>query len=96
LPEPPILILDDGELDDVAELLERLGEPFVRLRGGAIPERVPVPTRLLVATARRAGQAEEAISGRCRAVRVAVVQEDSFTLRSRLRRLGFDWLLRRS
>lgn len=95
MPAPTILILDDGELDDVAELLERLGEPFVRLRGGAIPERVPTPTRLLVATARRAGWAEEAVSGRSHAVRVAVVQEDSYTLRSRLRRLGFDWLVRR-
>lgn len=94
---PPILILDDGELDDVAEILERLGEAYVRLRGGAIPERVGVPRRLLVATARRAHLACEPdpAPGAPRAVRLAVVAEDSNTLRSRLRRLGFDWLVRR-
>lgn len=94
---PPILILDDGELDDVVEILDRLGEPFVRLRGGAIPERVEAPRRLLVATARRASLAcdEHATPGAPRAVRIAVVEEDSNTLRSRLRRLGFDWLVRR-
>ena len=94
---PPILILDDGELDDVAETLERLGESYVRLRGGAIPEPVPTPTRLLVATARRAHLAcdPEHTPGAPRAVRLAVVSEDSNTLRSRLRRLGFDWLIRR-
>lgn len=97
---PSILILDDGELADVAELLEQLGEPFVHLRGGAIPARVEPPTRLLVATARRATVTSEALPGagglgRPRAIRIAVVDEDSNTLRSRLRRLGFDWLVRR-
>ena len=97
---PSILILDDGELADVAELLEQLGEPFVRLRGGTIPAHVEPPTRLLVATARRATLTSEALPGAGgmggpRAIRIAVVDEDSNTLRSRLRRLGFDWLVRR-
>ena len=33
---PAVLILDDGELDDVQQLLQELAIPFARIRGGAI------------------------------------------------------------
>ncbi len=50
---PAVLLLDDGELDDVQEILERIGEPFARVRGGAIAPNTPSPTSLLVSTPRR-------------------------------------------
>ena len=31
--QSPILLLDDGELDDIQGVLEQLGTPFARVRG---------------------------------------------------------------
>ena len=39
----PVLVLDDGELDDVQSILEELGVPFGRVRGGAIVKGTPPP-----------------------------------------------------
>ena len=50
---PAALILDDGELNDVQEILEELGVEFGRVRGGAIVPEMPPPKALLVATPRR-------------------------------------------
>jgi hypothetical protein len=94
----PALLLDDGELDDVQELLEDLGVAFGRVRGGAIVRNTPPPARLLVSTPRRIDavslpkhDSEEAK----RLVRIVIVNEDSTTLRERLRQIGFDFLVRR-
>jgi len=95
---PSVLILDDGELDDVRELLEELGVDHLHLRGGAIPERVDPPERLFIATSRRAIMAGEwppGQSGPHQLTRIGIVSEDSNTLRSMLRRIGFDLLVRR-
>jgi hypothetical protein len=94
----PILLLDDGELDDVRALLEEIGEPFVHLRGAEISSSVAAPTRLLITTSRRAVLAREWPTPRGDALRpqkIVVVEEDSNTLRSMLRRIGFDVLVRR-
>jgi hypothetical protein len=92
-----ILLLEDGELDDVQQMLEELGLSFGRVRGGAIVSDTPPPTSLLISTPRRIsairGSEGHALGGR--PVRVMVVNEDSPTLRARLRRLGFDYLVRR-
>jgi hypothetical protein len=87
------LVLDDGELDDVVELLRELGVEFAHLRGAAIPPRVAAPERVLVTTPRRAMLAKD--WPRAQPLRIAVVTEDSNTLRAMLRRVGFDLLLRR-
>jgi hypothetical protein len=94
----PVLLLDDGELDDVQECLEQIGVAFGRVRGGAIVENTPPPAHLLISTPRRidavrlprAGSEE----GR-RLVRIVVAQEDSTTMREQMRRIGFDFLVRR-
>ncbi len=94
----PVLLLDDGELDDVQECLEELGVPFGRVRGGAIVMRTPAPARLLVSTPRRIDAVTLPPAGSTQAkqlVRIVVVSEDSTTLRERLRRDGFDYLVRR-
>jgi hypothetical protein len=94
----PVLLLDDGEHDDVQECLEQTGVAFGRVRGGAIVENTPPPARLLIATPRRIDAVRlpsaDSEEGR-RLVRIVVVQEDSTTLREQLRRIGFDFLVRR-
>lgn len=94
---PPVLIVDDGELDDVRDILADLGAEFALLRGGAIPDQVPPPSRLFVATPRRAHLAQhwKPKNGEPGPLCVGIVAEDSNTLRGMLRRLGFQLLIRR-
>jgi hypothetical protein len=93
---PPVLLLDDGELDDVQQLLEQMGLQFGRVRGGAILKDTPPPSTLLVATPRRAGAiCDNRSEGERAPVRVVVVDQDSPSLRERLRETGFDYLVRR-
>jgi hypothetical protein len=95
---PAVLILDDGELDDVQRILEELQVEFGRVRGGAIAPNTPHPRSLLMATPRRisAVSAIDAASGdEDPPIRVVVVDQDSKTLRDQLRQVGFDYLVRR-
>lgn len=95
---PSVLLIDDGELDDVRTLLAHLGTEFVHLRGGQIPKEVDPPRELFIATTRRALIAEAWPLGGAsqdNPRKIAVVTEDSNTLRNRLRRAGFDLLIRR-
>lgn len=48
-----IVVLDDGELDDVVAVCRAVGAPVTVIRGSAAAE-IPLARRLLVATARRA------------------------------------------
>jgi hypothetical protein len=94
----PVLLLDDGELDDIQECLEEMQVAFGRVRGGAIVRNTPPPTRLLVSTPRRIDSVSMPSSGSeeaKRLVRIVVVSEDSTTLREQMRRMGFDYLVRR-
>jgi hypothetical protein len=93
-----VLLLHDGELEDVRELLDELGADYLNLRGGAIPERVDPPEKLFIATSRRAMMAGEWPPSRGvppQPFKIGIVSEDSNTLRSMLRRIGFDLLIRR-
>ncbi len=93
-----VLLLDDGELDDVQKLLEDLKLEFGRVRGGAIVPETPPPRRLLIATPRRMQAVrawDEELDGSERPVRIVVVEGDSNTLRARLREIGFDYIVRR-
>ncbi len=93
-----VLVLDDGELDDVQEMLEDLGAEFGRVRGGAIVPDTPPPLRLLVSTPRRIQSVrpyDAELDGEERPVRIVVAQGDSNTLRARLREIGFDYIVRR-
>ena len=94
----PVLLLDDGELDDVQECLEEMSVAFGRVRGGAIVRHTPPPSRLLVSTPRRIDAVTLPPAGSDEAkrlVRIVVVSEDSTTLREQMRRIGFDYLVRR-
>ncbi|MGI9432434.1 MAG: PilZ domain-containing protein [Myxococcota bacterium] len=93
---PSVLLVDDGELDDVRDLLEEIGVDYVHHRGGAIPENPAPPRALFLATTRRAMLAQPWSFPRGEGpTRIAVVTEDSNTARSMLRRIGFDFLVRR-
>jgi hypothetical protein len=95
---PAVLILDDGELDDVQRILEELEVDFGRVRSGAIAPNTPHPKSLLIATPRRISAVStigEAPGGEDPPVRVVVVDQDSKTLRDQLRQVGFDYLVRR-
>ena len=50
---PAVLLLDDGELDDVQTILDDCQISYGRVRGGAIVPKTPAPRRLLITTPRR-------------------------------------------
>ncbi len=43
---PPVLLVDDGELDEVRTLLEDLAVDFLHVRGPTIPDEVEEPANL--------------------------------------------------
>lgn len=88
-----VMVVDDGELADVRETLADLSVEFVHLRGGAVPRQIEPPSHLFVTTARRASLARGWLDNRPTCV--AVVEEDSVSLRGMLRTLGFAYLVRR-
>lgn len=93
---PSILLVDDGELDDVARRLERLGCGFERLLGSTIPREIPPPRDLLITTPRRLdrvrrGSPAEAAGDR--PLRIVAVDEDSPALRRRLRSAGLHLIV---
>jgi hypothetical protein len=93
---PAVLVLDDGELDDVQRMLQDMAIPYARIRGGAIVHGTPPPRDLLIATPRRIDAVEEAVGDAIDPpIRVMIVNEDSNALRAQLRRSGFDYLVRR-
>jgi hypothetical protein len=92
-----VLLLDDGELDDIQEALDEIGAAYARVRGGAIVDGTRPPTDLLIATPRRieAVAKVEGSEDGPNPLRLVVVSEDSTGLREQLRRSGFDYLIRR-
>ncbi len=94
---PGILLVDDGELDEVAQVLDEQGVSYTRLRGGQIPDEVAPPRDLLIVTPRRVervrrGSPADAAPGR--PLRIIAVAEDSPAMRRRLRRGGLHLLIR--
>lgn len=91
---PFVLLIDDGELEDVAQLLEGLGVRPTRMPGGPGLEGWRQPERLLVVSARRAVQLGHAAGPeRAGFVKIVVADSPSRTLRTRLLRMGFDHLV---
>jgi hypothetical protein len=97
-PRPEVLLLDDGTLGDVDALLRELGADALRLSleaaGTAHP--LPWPRRLFITTARIActlplpEPREDDAS-----VSIAVADDESQTLSTMMRRLGFQYLVHR-
>jgi CheY-like chemotaxis protein len=93
-----VLLLDDGELDDVQALVESMQIPFGRVRGASIVPGMQSPSHLLISTPRRieaVTSVREHPEEGGEPVRIMVTSEDSNALRAQLRNVGFDFLVRR-
>ena len=91
---PRILLLHDGELADVAALLRELGAAITERRGGAAAEDAEPSWRLLVASARRALEIPTPVL-RASALHLAILDGESRTVLSLLRRARFELVVRR-
>jgi hypothetical protein len=95
---PEILLIDDGELDAVAGMLDRLHLTYTRMRGGRVEGELAPPSVLLIATPRRASSVRRgspAGTPAGRPMRIIAADEDSKAMRRMLRRMGFNLLVRR-
>jgi hypothetical protein len=97
---PAVLLIDDGELDDVATLLQELGPAVVRsLPEDLVPGRgvLDGSLRMIVASGRRALGLPELPCAPTdpEPTRLAVVSGTSRTLRGALQRVGFHYLVHR-
>ena len=95
---PFVLLIDDGELEDVAQLLEDLGVRPMRMLGGPGQDGWPQPERLLLVSGRRALQlghptGDPGGDPAGQFARIAVADSPSRTLRARLENMGFDSIL---
>ena len=94
---PAVLLLDDGELNSVAELLERSNIEYRRVRGSEMEREISPPSNLLISTPRHAskvrrGSPPGSLPGR--PVRIIATNEDSPSMRRMLRQMGFNLLIR--
>jgi hypothetical protein len=97
--QPSILLVHDGELHDVLEVLETMEVPFLALAGRGIPRRPPRPRSLLLTTASRAirmPQLQELVRGSSPPVWIAFHHQDFLPFRERLKRLGVRYLVQSS
>lgn len=99
LARPDVLLMDDGSLGAIAELLVQVGAKGLRIRAtrGSSPNAWVRPARLLIAPASLAlsfpwpeSRDEPPFVG------IAVANDDTQTLATRIERLGFQHLVRRS
>jgi hypothetical protein len=94
-----VVLLDDGELDRVRLILERLGTDFALCRRPASPGDIPVARELLITSVRRAlevGPARPREDAAVPPVWLCVHGQDFGQLRSQLRDLGVHYLVHSS
>ncbi len=91
---PTSLLVHDGELADVCELMGQLGLEFTERRGSPRPEDEVRSWDLVVSTPRRLLELEVGATG-SKPIRIAILDKDSKTLRSMLQRAGIDLIVRR-
>jgi hypothetical protein len=95
---PWILLLDDGELDDVRAVLDEMGVDHEQWNKSDLIASPPHPEQLLVTTAAHAissGLRRSSSRTRDRAIWIAVATGDSKSQRSAILGAGFDYLVKR-
>lgn len=95
---PWIVLIDDGELEDVREILNDLGADFVHWTKIDVPRMAREPSRLLVITASLAAALDYRRSpGRDpdRAIWIALTENDSRSQRRLILDSGFDYQVER-
>lgn len=92
--EPMCLILNDGDLDDVCALLRSLGLAFFERRGRPEPVDEARAWDLVVSNPKRLLEFDAHASA-ATPVRIAILNEESRTLRAMLHRAGVDLIVRR-
>ena len=93
--EPWVAIVDDGELEEVVEIVRELGVPMVR-RPSRRFRKSDLPSELLITSGRIMRQLpgyDELAGDPCRPVWVCVHNQDFLPLRERLRSLGVNYLV---
>lgn len=96
LPRAPVLLIDDGELAEVREVLANLGIESVRLRGNAHLGGWRQPRDLLIVSARHALKLSRPVAQESDSFsKIVLFDEESRTLRSQLEAMGFDHLVLR-
>ena len=91
---PKILLLHDNELVDVRGLLNDLAIKVVERSGSLTDVDLRTKWDLIIASQKRISALEKGAKIR-KATRIAVIDNDSRTLRSMLRRLGVDYVVAR-
>jgi hypothetical protein len=94
---PDILLVDDGELDDLARQLGVLGLDFERVLGLRESGSVAPPAGILITTARRASAVRRGSppgAGTGHPIRIVAVTDDIPSTRRLLRRTGFHLVVR--
>lgn len=97
-PKQEVLLIDDGELDDVRAVLEELGVEYAWTRPKDVKGEVESPENLFVTTASRGLSLRHPRGSNLKArrpVRIAVGTGSSRTQRTALKRAGFDFLVHR-
>jgi hypothetical protein len=93
---PSVVVLDDGELDRVRVILERLGVEFALCRRPAAAEALPMARDLLITTGRRALAMPELATRTEPGVAplwICIHGQDFEALRAQLRALGVHYLV---
>jgi hypothetical protein len=92
---PSVLLLDDGELEQVHRVLMRLGADYVRLQDEEVGSAVPKPRDLLISSCRWALEMPqlESSEDELDPVWVCVHNQDFLPLRQRLKELGVHFLV---
>lgn len=91
---PKILLLHDNELNDIRGLLSEFSIPFVERNGDPTSVDARTEWGLIISSQKRIGSFEKAETTQ-QARRIAVIDNDSRTLRAMLKRLGVDFVVPR-
>jgi hypothetical protein len=92
--DPTVLVNHDGELVDVLALLSEAGVQAIERQGLPTRQDARTPWQLLIATPKRIVKLDE-MDAQHRAVRIAIVDGASRTLRAMLQRMAIDFVIRR-